>query len=107
MILVFPAGGIFEVCIRSRRQMYLSRNWALLQKSKIVHSVRWVQIELFVNVLPLVLLEGTTEHTEYTEEENLTEYRREAAYGISRKESVYGIRDTNFLGISVIFLIVP
>ena len=32
----------------------------------------------------------TTEHTEYTEEENLTEYRRFAAYGISRKETVYG-----------------
>ena len=32
----------------------------------------------------------TTEYTEYTEEENLTEYRRFAAYGISRKETVYG-----------------
>ena len=33
---------------------------ALLQKSKIVHSVRWVQMELFANVLSLVLLEVTT-----------------------------------------------
>ena len=51
----------------------------------------------------MVLLEVTTEHTEYTEEENLTEYRRFATYGISQKESVYGIRDANFLGISVRF----
>ena len=35
-------------------------------------------------------MKQTTEHTEYTEEENLTKYRRFAAYGISRKESVYG-----------------
>ena len=35
-------------------------------------------------------MKQTTEHTEYTEEENLTEYRRFAAYGISRKETVYG-----------------
>ena len=54
-------------------------------------------------MVSVVLLEVTTEYTEYTEEENLTEYRRFAAYGISRKESVYGIRDTNFLGISVRF----
>ena len=66
------------------------------------------------------MLEVTTEYTvrkpeacsplraspslEYTEEENLTEYRRFAAYGIARKESVYGIRDANFLGISVFFV---
>ena len=54
-------------------------------------------------MVSVVLLEVTTEYTEYTEEENLTEYRRFAAYGISRKESVYGIRDANFLGISVRF----
>ena len=54
-------------------------------------------------MVSVVLLELTTEYTEYTEEENLTEYRRFAAYGISQKESVYGIRDTNFLGISVRF----
>ena len=52
-------------------------------------------------MVSVVLLEVTTEYTEYTEEENLTEYRRFAAYGISQKESVYGIRDANFLGISV------
>ena len=52
-------------------------------------------------MVSVVLLELTTEYTEYTEEENLTEYRRFAAYGISRKESVYGIRDANFRGISV------
>ena len=70
-----------------------------------------------MNVLPLVLLEVTTEYTvrkpeacsplraspslEYAEEENLTEYRRFAAYGISQKESVYGIRDTKLLDIPV------
>ena len=54
-------------------------------------------------MMSVVLLELTTEYTEYTEEENLTEYRRFAAYGISQKESVYGIRDANFLGISVRF----
>ena len=52
-------------------------------------------------MVSVVLLELTTEYTEYTEEENLTEYRRFAAYGISRKESVYGIRDANLLDISV------
>ena len=41
-------------------------------------------------MVSVVLLEVTTEYTEYTEEENLTEYRRFAAYGISQKESVYG-----------------
>ena len=57
-------------------------------------------------MVSVVLLELTTEYTvrkpeacsplraspslEYTEEENLTEYRRFAAYGISQKESVYG-----------------
>ena len=54
-------------------------------------------------MMSVVLLELTTEYTEYTEEENLTEYRRFAAYGISQKESMYGIRDANFLGISVRF----
>ena len=70
-------------------------------------------------MVSVVLLELTTEHTvrkpeacsplraspslEHTEEENLTEYRRFAAYGISQKESVYGIRDANFFGISVRF----
>ena len=41
-------------------------------------------------MVSVILLEVTTEYTEYTEEENLTEYRRFAAYGISQKESVYG-----------------
>ena len=65
---------------------------ALLQKSKIVHNVRWVQMELFVNVLPLVLLEVTTEYTEYTEfHRKNTEYR--FAYGKHGKTKEVGIAD--------------
>ena len=49
-------------------------------------------MELFVNVLPLVLLEVTTEHTEYTEflRKN-TEYR--FAYGKHGKTKEVGIAD--------------